>query len=148
MVLAVYEAIKAYLGSGGMPTGLFFSLITGSVCFSLDTVVKLFRENEKNYKVLDKTGGQSGDILMKNFDVLSEICRLLGQLEEAVQTLEDATENNVVTQEDLIKLGFDCSKSASDKLVKNCDILLKSLHSFSLEEKCVDKPGAVKDKSE
>ena len=141
---------------GGMAGGLPFA-----------TAEALFRKYAEKFKILDETLSQIDHILLENFEVLTEICRLLGKLKKAAQSFSEAREDtcNITTPNEgahaedshtdspggddtnidfLIGLRFDLFKRASDKLEKNCDYLLddmplKALGLLSLDEKGNEK---------
>jgi hypothetical protein len=77
---------------GGMAGGLPFA-----------TVEALFRKYAEKFKILDETLSQIDQILLENFEVLTEICRLLGKLKKAAQSLADAREDtcNIITQDEV-----------------------------------------------
>ena len=138
---------------GGMAGGLPFA-----------TAEALFRKYAEKFKILDETLSQIDQILLENFEVLTEICRLLGKLKKAAQSLAEFDEDtcNTIAQDGvshtddsrtqttdgnddanidfLIGLRFDSFKRASEELEKNCDYLLddmplKALGLLSLGEK-------------
>jgi hypothetical protein len=77
---------------GGMAGGLPFA-----------TAEALFRKYAEKFKILDQTLSQIDQILLENFEVLTEICRLLGKLKKAAQSLADAREDtcNIITQDEV-----------------------------------------------
>ena len=137
---------------GGMAGGLPFA-----------TAEVLFRKYAEKFKILDETLSQIDQILLENFEVLTEICRLLGKLKKAAQSLAEFDEDtsNTIAQDEvshtddsstqttdgddtnidfLIGIRFDSFKRASEELEKNCDYLLddmplKALGLLSLSEK-------------
>jgi BMFP domain-containing protein YqiC len=143
---------------GGMAGGLPFA-----------TAEALFRKYAEKFKILDETLSKIDQILLENFEVLTEICRLLGKLKKAAQSLSELEEDtsSTTTQEEdshtetgddgddtnidfLIGLNFDSFRRASEELEKNCDYLLddmplKALGLLSLDEKC-SRNTTLKDK--
>ena len=120
---------------GGMAGGLPFA-----------TAEALFRKYAEKFKVLDETLTKIDGVLLENFEVLTEICRLLDKLKKVTKGLSEAPEiqsNNVTTQDQvdekdpladddanidfLIRLRFDSFKRASEELERNCDYLLDDM---------------------
>ena len=68
---------------GGMAGGLPFA-----------TAEALFRKYAEKFKMLDETLSQIDEVLLENFVVLTEICRLLNKLKKVAQNLSTKDEVN------------------------------------------------------
>lgn len=150
-------------GALGLIGGCVIGGVAGGLPFA--TVEMLFRKSAEKFKILDETLSQVDQILLDNFEVLTEICRLLGKLSKAAQSYAD---DNIATQDEvvgcvvehsrtiikddvnidfLIGLRFDTFKRASKELERNCNYLLddmplKSRGFVSLPKTCIDAKAA------
>ncbi|XP_028410986.1 uncharacterized protein LOC114533620 isoform X1 [Dendronephthya gigantea] len=68
-------------GALGLIGGCMIGGMAGGLPFA--TAEALFRKYAEKFKILDETLSQIDQILLENFEVLTEICRLLGKLKEA-----------------------------------------------------------------
>ena len=114
---------------GGMAGGLPFA-----------TAEVLFRKYAEKFKILDVTLSQIDQILLENFEVLTEICRLLRKLKmvsKSLSEVEAASSCNAACDDCseeldetnlnfLVRFRFDEFKRASQDLEKNCEYLLAS----------------------
>ena len=136
--LAVFGVPGAVAGGAlGLIGGCFLGGMAGSLPFA--TAEVLFRKYAEKFKILDVTLSQIDKILLENFEVLTEICRLLGKLKRVAKNLSetkvstpDPSANGTDQLDDtninfLIGFRFDEFKQASKDLEKNCDYLLDDI---------------------
>lgn len=123
---------------GGMAGGLPFT-----------TAEALFRKYAEKFKILDVTLSQIDKILLENFEVMTEICRLLGKLKKVARSLAemevvpvtpttDSDELDDTNIDFLIRFRFDEFKRASENLEKNCDYLLDDMPLQALSHLSID----------
>lgn len=152
-VLGIPGAVAG--GALGLIGGCVVGGMAGGLPFA--TAEAIFRKYAEKFKLLDETLSRVDEILLENFSILTEICRLLGKLKKAAQSLSETPSNGKVgsltdspsTDDDsnidfLIRIKFDDFKRASEELEKNCDYLLddmplKAIGLMSLNEKCDGK---------
>ena len=154
----------------GGALGLIGGCVVGGVAGGLPfaTAEALFRKYAEKFKVLDQTLTKIDGVLLENFEVLTEICRLLDKLKKVTKGLSEAPEiqSNVTTQDQvdekdpladddanidfLIRLRFDSFKQASEELERSCDYLLddmplKALSLLSLKDASDDHGKVTKE---
>ena len=132
-------------GALGLVGGCVVGGMAGGLPFA--TVEAMFRKYAEKFKILDDTLTKIDKVLLENFEVLTEICRLLGRLKIVAKGISEAPEvkSNVAVKDQvddkapppggdddtnldfLIQLRFDSFKRASQELEKNCDYLLDDI---------------------
>lgn len=140
----------AIFGLPGAVAGGVLGLIGGSLvggmagALPFTTAEVLFRKYAEKFKILDDTLSQIDQILLENFEALTEICRLLRKLKMVSKNLSEVEASSCNALADcseeldetnlnfLVRLRFDDFKRASQDLEKNCDYLLDDMPLKSL----------------